>query len=274
MLTAPIRTAAITGLCLLAGGCGPAPSGDDEKILVAEQEIIVMNGDDPLFFWQPSTQQALRALARAPLGSSTGALADTPLLGSVEGQRLLGYVVACALSEGEALHGAASGDRLDGVVGLAAEWASAALDDIGSQRWVTACLLQTLNGLGARVPVRMSGSHPALADDPAAGDSEYSVPDATMFGNLFGSDGSSAFACADTAVQPCGASFSDRSLQRICGLSPTCGILGLGPCGLSCVRDAAGHATCNEPAGDTYVEAISTTLHRNGSISLSQSCGY
>lgn len=281
MLTAQIIAVALTGLCVFAGGCaGTEPSHASEETTDPgqehpEQEIIVMNGDDPLFFWKDSTQAALRSLAEAPLGSSVGELVETPLLADAEGRRLLGYVVTCALSEGEELHSTTAGVSFEGVVGIASKWASAPLDKVASQRWVTACLLQTLNGLGMKVPIRMSGSHPAIAAGSETETSDYSVPESTMFGNIFGPADAATFACLDAKIDLCDISWSSHALERICGLSPTCGIVSLGPCDLSCDRDAAGHPACHGGlAGGLYAEAISSSLQKSGFISLFGDCGY
>ncbi|WP_437733532.1 hypothetical protein [Sorangium sp. So ce1335] len=237
-----------------------------------ENQIIVMNGNDPVFFWQPSTQQALRALSEAPLRGADGELSDTPLLAHAEGRRFLSYVVTCALPEGDVLKDAAGTVSFHGAVGLASEWSSGALRDVASQRWVTACLLQTLNKLGMEVEVLMTGRHRSLGERPDASASDYTTPDATMFGNLFHADGAVAFSCTDTEVSTtCDIDLSQHMAQRLCDQSPTCGVTPLGPCDRSCT-DVDGHPSCRSPEGDRYAEAISTYVHSTLSLGLPMEC--
>ncbi|XYI03636.1 hypothetical protein ACMHYB_29260 [Sorangium sp. So ce1128] len=262
------------GFCLLAGGCGAAPADEGESILVAEQWIIVMNGLDPDFFWKPSTQQALRALAQAPLEEAMGGPWGSALLSSEEGRELAERVVACALPEGATLE-AGSRRSLDGSIGLAPRWASAPLSDAASRRWVTACLLQSLNALDAHVAVHLTGSHPALADAPGSDAQDYSVPDAIMFGDLFNTGRPVAFACADNAlVDECSVALSVKTLERICGQSPSCRLTLLGHCDAVCSRDPAGAPTCSAPGSGVYPESIASSLEPLVALSAGGlSCG-
>ncbi len=272
MLRVRVMAAGVIGLSFFAVGCGAAPSDGGEEILVTEQEIIVMNGLSPAHFWDPSTQHALRALAQAKLGDAIAGPAGAALLSSAQGEALLGRVVACALPEGTTVQTAAQ-VSLGGAVGLAPQWASAPLSDVASRRWLTACLLQSLNGLGAHVPILLSGSHPALGNDPEGEASEFTVEDATMFGDLFDPTRPAAFACADTMpADDCGPSWSDHTLQRICGQSPACGLTLLGHCGAVCTRDSAGAPTCSAVAGEVYPESIASRLELSDAVSLGREC--
>ncbi|WP_437932392.1 hypothetical protein WMF37_25080 [Sorangium sp. So ce291] len=255
------------GFCLLAGGCGAAPADEGESIQVAEQGIIVMNGLDPDFFWRPSTQQALRALAQAPLEEALGGSQGSVLLSSEEGRELAERVVACALPEGATLE-AGSRRSFDGWIGLAPSWASAPLSDATSRRWVTACLLQSLNALDAHVDVHLTGGHPGLADAPGSDAQDYSVRDAIMFGNLFDPVRPAAFACADNAlIDECGVALSVKTLERICGQSPTCRLTLLGHCDAVCSRDSAGAPTCRAPGSGVYPESIASSLEPHVALS-------
>lgn len=277
MLSARAMT---VGLCLFFVGCAAAPSDEGEEVMEVEAReesvdpIIVMNGDDPTFFWLSSTQQALRILAQAPLVAASGEMVSTPLLASANGQRLLGYLARCTLPAGESLYSTASAVSFDGAAGLAPQWASAPLASPESQRWVTSCLLQTLNGLRVKVPIRLAGRHEAINTPPtAAAASGYTIPDATMFGNVFLPGGPAAFACADsTLLNDCGVSWSADALARLCGVSVACGLTVLGPCRLSCDTDEFGNATCTDPTGTLYPEAISTSLEQTGFLSLYPGC--
>ncbi|MGK3962808.1 hypothetical protein WMF38_01285 [Sorangium sp. So ce118] len=260
MLRVRVNAAGVIGFCLLAGGCWAAPADEGESIQVAGQGIIVMNGLDPAFFWKPSTQQALRALAQAPLDEALTVAGGAALLSSAEGRELAERVVACALPEGTTLE-AGSGWSFDGSIGLASSWASAPLSDAASRRWVTACLLQSLNALDAHVDIHLTGGHPALADAPGSDAQDYSVSDAIMFGDLFDPVRPAAFACADNAlIDACGVALSAKTLKRICGQSPTCRLTLLGHCDAVCSRDAAGAPTCHAPGSGVYPESIASSL--------------
>jgi hypothetical protein len=256
------------GCSFVALGCEVA-GPEQEPLGTAAQAMVWSNGDDPIFFWQPSTQAAVRALALAPLEDGDGALADASLASTASGQLLLHYLVGCALPSGATVYSDAAQMSFDGAVGLAPEWASSPLASVESQRWMTACLLQTLNGLGVHVPIRLAGSNPALDDAPEDA-STYTVPDASMFGNLFLAGGRArAYACTDIALlDGCTVQASLSTLERICGLSPTCGITPLGPCQFSCRGEKTGAMTCTDPGGNPYPEAISSWLMTSVALTL------
>ncbi|WP_437693732.1 hypothetical protein [Sorangium sp. So ce176] len=273
MLRVRVNAAGVIGFCCLAVGCGAAPADEGETILAAEQGIIVMNGLDPAYFWEPSTQQALRALARAPLADAMRGPGAAVLLSKREGRHLLERVVACALPEGASLE-TSSGPSFVGSIGLAPRWSSAPLSDAAARRWMTACLLQSLNATGAHVAVRMTGGHPALADAPDSEAAEYTVRDAIMFGDLFDQVRPTAFACADNAlVDACGVALSARTIERICGQSRSCGITVLGHCDAVCDRDRAGAPTCGAGRA-VYPESIASRLEPLVALSAGGlSCG-
>lgn len=265
---------------LIAFGCAEAPlepnessgsADSEEHVAEAEEALEWTNGNDPIFFWNPSTQTALRALAQGALGDADENLTNTPLTSLTAGRHLLGYVIGCALPAGTSLTD--DGVTYQGVAGLAPSWETSALTDVSSQRWVTACVLQTLNGLGVHVPLRLFGSNPALADLPTSDLSKYTVPDATMFGNVFTSTNPRAYACTDMGfLKGCTIDASAYALKRICGLSLACGLSLLGPCSASCVAGATG-ATCKDPSNTVYPEAISSKLQRTLVIKLDPLCG-
>ncbi|WP_437734773.1 hypothetical protein [Sorangium sp. So ce1335] len=271
--------AVVAGSLLFASGCVAAPQGEAEgELAVAEDALIWANGDEPSFFWSSSTQVALRRLASSPLvNANTGLLTTTPLLNSVQGRELLHYVVGCALGPGTKVSTSVPAVSFEGAIGLAPTWKAGKLGDMSSQRWVTACLLQTLNGIGAKVPIRMVGSHLGLTDASAKDAVDYPIPDATMFGNLFDAAKVEVFACADSgAAAACGENWSAFARLRVCDSSPVCGITLLGPCqgddGIHCWRDDLGKPVCR--TGSTvYEEAISTYLDATGFARLYPSCG-
>jgi hypothetical protein len=263
-------TAIVSTGCALQGSA-PEPVG------VAAEPMVWVNGDSPSAFWDPSNQAALVALGQSSL-ETAGELSSTPLALTASGQLVLGYVVGCALPAGTSVYSAQAGVSFSGAVGLAPAWASSPLDDSASQRWMTACLLETLNGLGVHVPIRLSGANPALPDQPGDGSSAFTVADSTAFGNLFLASGGAAYVCSDIKLlgwggllDGCDLQLSLSTLERICGFSPTCGITLLGPCSLSCAAGPDGD-TCVDPAGDSYPEAISVTLEQTVALDLYPLC--
>ncbi|WP_438038158.1 hypothetical protein [Sorangium sp. So ce128] len=286
-LGAPVT--ALLGTCLFALGCvvTPAPADDNEEDIAAEGDVasveqayVFPNGDDPEFLWEPRTIQMLQRLALAPLADGAGKLASTPLLETEQGRKLLHYVVGCALRPDMTVKGVvgASSYVYQGALGLAAPWRSQAMTATSPQRWVTACILQTLNGFLEEVPIRMVGKHPGLADAPWMNPAQYTFPDATMFGNIFVPGQEVAYACADEGAQlACGDVWSTFAKLRICDSSPTCKLTLLGPCKGSlpnetdCATNAAGQPTCHAD-GVSYPESISSKLDAEGVFNLYPSC--
>ncbi|MGK3997283.1 hypothetical protein [Sorangium sp. So ce1024] len=280
MINARSSLAVVAGSLLFASGCVAAPQeGAEDELAVAEDAIIWTNGDTPSFFWRDSTQRELRRLATSSLiDGSARLLAETRLLHSDAGREVLHYLVGCALAPGTKVRTSLPEVSFEGAIGLATTWKTAKLDAPSSQRWVTACLLQTLNGIGAHVPIRMVGEHKGLADAAEKDAVEFSIPDATMFGNLFDPATVEVFACADTgAVKECGATWSAFAHLRICDSSPICGITLLGPCedpaATYCSTNSAGERVCKTPGGTVYAETISTFLDAAGFGVLYPSCG-
>ncbi|AUX39339.1 uncharacterized protein SOCE26_007280 [Sorangium cellulosum] len=270
--------AALFGVCVFAFGCAAMPvEGDEEQVMSAQEAWVTTNGDSPTFFWKPSTQQALRRLALFPLVSN-GKLAPTPLLDTAEGRGLLHYVVGCALPSGTTVSTLMPGVTFQGSVGLAPAWKTMSLAPTSSQRWVTSCLLQTLNGLDAHVPIRMLGSHVGLKDASPADALTYTIPDATMFGNIFNPAGVEVYACVDAGVKDaCGAGWSVFADLRICDSSDDCGITLLGVCrdvvNNHCWLNSAGKPVCRTPGGTLYTEVISTFLDETGFSEHYPTCG-
>lgn len=259
---------------IVLSGCAlDAGDAEEESIGTAEDAVVWGNGNDPTFFWAPSTQSALVALAGAPLVTASGNLASTPLATTASGKALLSYVVGCALPAGAGVPSAQAGTSFHGAVGLAPSWATSPLSATADRRWMTSCLLQTLNGLGAHVAIRLSGYHPALDDVSSSDAATFSVHDATMFGNIFRSS-PYAYACTDVdLLGACGIATSLSTLQRICGLSPTCGVTVLGPCWLSC-QTGAGGRTCYGLQGGAHQESISSSVQETIAVDLYPLCSF
>lgn len=231
------------------------------------------NGLNPVDFWSLSNQQALRSLGAAALRGSSGALVSTSLLDTAGGRSVLSYTIRCALPGGASVQ-AADGSVFHGELGFAPDWSTRALTT-SEQRWMTACLLQHLNGVGQHVTMLMQGSHAVLDPVPGEDYSDYTIGDITTFGNVFEQSllGYKAWACIDPILDlSCGIGLSTITLERLCGLSPTCGINILGPCGLYCSYSASGDPSCTPLLGSTYTQAIASKLEESAFISLYPLC--
>jgi hypothetical protein len=275
----------LLGVCVLVSGCSveggepedvPAVGIDlpDEGISAPSMTLdfpISTNGLSPTDFWVPANQQALRSLGAGALYNAGGALVPTTLLNTLGGQSVLRHALRCALNDGTTVQSASG--AFAGELNLAPAWASRALNT-SEQRWLTACMLDHLNGLAAEVSIGLVGQHPALVAAPGFDSTDYTINDQTAFGNLFLAS-PKAYICPDLGLNlVCGLQVSTYTLLRICGLSPTCGATVLLPCSLICSRDAAGNPTCTYPLllGPTYTEAISTKLEENVALSLYPLC--
>lgn len=265
----------LVGASLLTASCGAAP--EEDPVSAVDWEIPVtptdgphgLNGLDPVDFWTPENQAALRTLGAGALLDGSGALVSTALLDTAGGRSVLGYAIRCALDEGSSVE--RSGFTFEGQIGLATAWASRGLTT-SEQRWMTACLLQHLNGLGANVPIMLIGSHSALDPVPGEDTSDFTIRDATAYGNLFAST-PRAYVCANVGLElSCGLGWSTDLLTRLCGLSPTCGVSVLNLCLLSCSYDAEGDPTCGVLLGPTYTESIATRVEETGFLSLYPLC--
>ena len=272
-----LRSASFTILAtiLSASACVGSPEDDlvDGDLAVPLTPLggpIGANGMSPIDFWGLSTQAALRSLGQQGIAGPGGAIVDTPLLDTAAGRSVLDYVVRCALPTGTTLYGD-GGLELHGQIGLASAWTGRGLTT-SEQRWMTACLLQHLNGLGAHVEIMLDGAHAALDAVPGVDISEFTVEDATMFGNVFVS-GATAYACIDLSLDlTCALDLGFLTLERICGLSPTCGLTFLVLCGLHCSY-SDGDPTCYILLGPTYTQAIQTRVRDTDLLELYPGCG-
>jgi hypothetical protein len=230
------------------------------------------NGMNPVDFWAAANQGALATLGAAALLDENDKLVATPLLDTSGGSSVLRYLIRCALND-ETTVKSVGGAKFAGDIGLAPDWTSRALTT-SEQRWITACLLDHLNGLGQSVSIALVGTNPALIADPGDDAASYTISDVTSFGNVF-LGVPKAYVCADLGVSlGCGVFASIYTLQRLCGLSPTCGATNLGLCALVCVHDAVGNPSCTVPLGPTYAEAIATRLEATVAVSLYPLCSF
>ncbi|NUP11927.1 MAG: hypothetical protein HOW73_38260 [Polyangiaceae bacterium] len=129
----------------------------------------------------------LRALVKTPLTS--GKIDGSGITGVEYGERLIEYVVKCALPVGSnVVVRTSTGDRLlQGEIGLTPRWAREPIDAYRSdKRWLTACLLAHANAYGVRVDILLTGTHEAL--QPAVPESMlpyWRVQEGAFYGDLF-----------------------------------------------------------------------------------------
>ncbi|WP_224241399.1 hypothetical protein [Hyalangium gracile] len=204
------------------------------------------NGTRPSCFWAHGAQQALRALGGQALDQGGGALASIPLSQvSSDCREVLRSAVECALTPEQAVTDPVTGELYTGWWGLAPAWLGSTLH-VEGRRYVTACMVQRLNYHGTSVPILLEGRHEALSASQSFG-AEYPLIESTAYGDLFSSPvpllgllpAFSVFVCWEGLLpQSCGLLGLPLLLEdRICDDAPLCGLLTVGPCALSCVRD-------------------------------------
>jgi hypothetical protein len=110
------------------------------------------------------------------MSEALGVLADPAQRGTAE------YLVECALPPGEVVTKTVGGElvQLEGLLGLAPEWADGPCDE-DCQQWVSACLLARTNVSGQAVTIWIQSDHPAVG----YGVPEGLVHEASWYGNLF-----------------------------------------------------------------------------------------
>jgi hypothetical protein len=157
--------------------------------------------------------------------------------------RLFEYTVGCALRAGQHVEVRVGGDlrTVEGRLALAPEWFDGPCGE-SCRGWVSACLIASLNGMGERVEIGVSGEHPALGTDPVPG---FAKPEATFYGNLFDNP-MQLHACLAPGVS---------ALDRSCAGRSDCPIVVAGTC-----RDVCDGHTCRDVDGNTYEATITTTL--------------
>lgn len=289
--------AVVLGACGLTAGCVGPEESDIAPVETAEMPIrrrpvvpIGANGLDPAHFWAPENRAAFRELGGARLADADAVLVATPLLKTDGGKSVLDYTVSCALSSDQVVYGP-GGEPFYGAFGFAPEWTGRALNS-SEQRWVSACIFQHLNGSGEQVEILLQGGHPVLEcpvdEEPFV---DFSVRDATMYGNAFLSGAIAGFACIDPDLAgelsglslSCPLDLGLLELNRLCGHVPTCGIAFLGLCDLVCTEDVAGNKTCRtlpllgsllgSLLGPSFSETIQSELRDVDLLPLYPSCG-
>jgi hypothetical protein len=145
--------------------------------------------------------------------TSTGELTGTDFLAGLGAGDVayntftMGYLIACALADGDCVNATIGGNNYQwcGRLGLAPEWKSAALTATG-QRWISACMAAHYNRIGHHVVISIIGGPLSTEGmDPVV----FSWQEAAFFGNLFDGTGLSVCGGSDNPVQ------AARNLARI-----------------------------------------------------------
>jgi hypothetical protein len=239
----------LAATCAACADDAPENLGDEmtSPPLEAQDGPAGTNGMLPLCFWDHGTQSALRTLGATTLVDATGKLRSMALpLGCGD---VADYVVKCALPHGASVTDGANGTH-EGLYGLAPSWKTAPLDT-ASQRWMTACMLDHLNGLGQHWRIMLTGNHASLAPIPDQDTTSYDLDESAAFGNLFTGKWSllspafTAYVCTEQPLLDTCTLGSTVLSARFCDLaSPLCGVKLLGQCKNVCQLASNGSWTC------------------------------
>ncbi|HWN10511.1 MAG TPA: hypothetical protein VNO50_14805 [Pyrinomonadaceae bacterium] len=181
----------------------------------------------------PIASARLGPNAYAANRETTAAFISTP-----EGREVLGYIVGCALPDGDKLLATGTdGTTFEffGEAGLAKEWVNHRLFKAG-RGWVSACLFARVNNHNTPVPVSMRGPHHALATSTDE-EQGWALEEGAFYGDYFVAPGAPVqwIACRgrDQAASEFGG-LVDRDCTEPDPNDPThtvCGFTYAGECG-------------------------------------------
>jgi hypothetical protein len=171
--------------------------------------------------------------------------------GDPDGEKVISYLVGCALDEGDDITVIAPGGTyvFEGDVGLAPEWKNGPCNNT-CQQWVSACLLARTNETGADVMIFVQAAHPSLGWGT---DLQYPNFEGTFFGNVF-TDPTAMYACRGTTAGTTAALGQGRNCtvnQQHCGFTTFASCTA----DAGCVNGSTGLPTINcqpDPQGPTY----------------------
>jgi hypothetical protein len=159
-----------------------------------------------------------------PLASPQGMAEDVGVLVDEETRPVAQYLVECALPLGSSIVKHVDGEELvlEGYLGLAPQWEQGACD-VDCQQWVSACMLARTNVSGQSVQIALRGAHPALSGHgvglgagPGVAGPEFSIYEASFFGNLF-ADPDAQYMCPGPLVGPLLAQLEGRTCSALLG---------------------------------------------------------
>lgn len=268
-----ISTTAL-GLGCALGFLGCADEGDEDSAVRDDQGTDVgltptsfesHNGMLPSCFWSVGSQKTLRMLGNGPIANAGGTMPNMPDISALCYDTIK-YAVQCALESTQSVTNPHNGATYQGLVGLAPNWRTQALDTDG-RRWVTACMVQRLNALGLPVPILLEGDHAPLYESTSL-DGQYPFEESTAFGDLFSSTAPltgltpafTAYVCSeeDLAGQ-CLLSASNLLNLRLCdNVGLLCGVKHIGTCRSKCTANGP-YWTCPNDGG--YSQTIRVQTH-------------
>lgn len=197
----------------------------------------------------------------AALSTRQGLDPDGSLLADAAGLEIAGYLVECALPEGESLTKLREADGhtivLPGALGLAPEWKDGPCDE-DCQQWVSACMLARTNATGASVGLWLVAEHAAIG---LGHDGGHPLHEATFYGNLF-QDPPARYLCRGIQADE-GSSLGEYLQSRTCdGLDPeACGFTQWGGCydaGRCLLAEGFATECAAGPLADERYHSIST----------------
>ena len=187
-------------------------------------------------------------------------LVDTKVAQTESSREILKYLVNCALDEKTIVVANIDGQSFEypGDIGLAPQWQTRGLDE-SEKRWVSACILARTNFYGVTVKISMVSQFESNVAGLQVTDveaNEYTLSEATFFGNVFDDDPVS-YVCGPARTKARIKALTAR--RRVCSLPKTSGNrLDLTLCGMVYV------GTCKPSAftqkGVKYREAIAVFL--------------
>lgn len=229
----------------------------------------VKNGTDPDFLFRPDILEMIYDLQNHALDGGTGEIPETATIADAPPEarhRVLANIVNCALGDTDVVYDPIDATPYHGHVGLATSWLESPLESLSDQRFVSACVVQHLNGLGLEVDILLEGDTPALLPDAMLRE-RFAVTDAGIWGNLF-LPVPEIFACAmPGVVEECSEpEWVEGINKRICDSSPACNLDLVGYCTANCVEDSTtGLWSC--PPWE-YTEVVTSRTQREDGLYL------
>ncbi|MBK9266234.1 MAG: hypothetical protein IPM54_41420 [Polyangiaceae bacterium] len=262
MLAQRMVSCLVVTIGLIAVGCATEPTGNpvDGELLSVPLDTMApgdpqddppgsKNGFLPACFWDPNVIEGLRkyavgAIWTSPSNATYGTLPANSTMDLVPlacRAEALKYLARCAMPKDTFVYDTLTGDRYWGWLNLSTPWLTGALptDD---QWWVTACMLQHLNGYHVEVPLLLDGARTELYS-PSASHPEFVYRDSRLWGNLFDtSTDFVAYACYEDDLNDACTEFTVVD-TRICDSDPTleCNLNILGPCSDVCTPVKSGY---------------------------------
>jgi hypothetical protein len=258
----------LAGACVVTTGCSVADGDvpyDGDAFDVPFETLDDpppggSNGDLAKCMHNTDVHTMLEKMSLAKLDYDDGALENPPsYLGDCS--HIVKSAIQCALDTSQSVTDPVTGEVLEGHWGLATGWRANPLSVTG-QRWVTACMLQKLNGYGWTVPILLEGANTPINVQPAL-DPSYPFDESTAFGNYFLPE-PMLYVCRESDLiaqcegQPL---LADLDLySRICDSnSNSCGLQVIGNCSTACQQNGA-YWKCQPPGGVMYTETIRVQL--------------